>query len=581
MGKERFAVRRQDVHSQPRPPHTLWPSVPPTDLKAALLQALGRVGLRENEGGPSERAVSEAEKYRIVGEHTYDWELWVAESGGLLYVSPSCERITGYPPEEFIEDQTLLDRIVHPDDRAEVLRHRREERQEGVGVCHMDFRIVTRDQEIRWISHYCQPVYGKDGCWLGRRVSNRDITGRKDTERALKETQVRYQRLFQESPVSLWEEDFSEVLAFLDRLRKRGVKDFRAYFARRPDVVVHLGSLVNIVDVNRATLDLYGFANLNDLRDGLNSLFCDDSYVLFKEELIALSEGKTCFEGETLTQSLDGKKKNTIVKWSVVPGYETTFSKVIVSVTDVTDLKKLEREKTNILSMFVHDMNSAIVVIRGFLRRLTKPGTMLEREGAEKYIRIVDNEASRLKMLVDDFTEFSLLQSGQLQMNLAPISLADELKDVVQTYLEKPPRGGVDLFLHGIHSLPVIHGDSRRIRRVFTNLLDNGFKYSKKGGSINVFASEDGEWVRVQIRDEGIGIDPEDLPHVFELFHRGRGAQSYQGKGVGLATVKAIVEGHGGQVLVDSELGAGTRFTVLLPKMGAALKRHPSAGDRD
>jgi PAS domain S-box-containing protein len=118
------------------------------------------------------------EKFRTVADWTYDMEIWRGPDGRFLYVSPSAERITGYRAEEFLADSELTLKITHPDDLARVTEHHQKVSQPGSDVCSLDFRILTRRGEERWINHYCQSVYGADGRWLGRRSGNRDITER-------------------------------------------------------------------------------------------------------------------------------------------------------------------------------------------------------------------------------------------------------------------------------------------------------------------------------------------------------------------------------------------------------------------
>lgn len=126
------------------------------------------------------------ERFRTVADYTYDWEYWRGANGDLLYLSPSCERITGYTAEEFTADAGLLLRIVHPDDRHLMEHHLlRENRQEQESA--LDFRIIRKDGGTLWIAHACQPVHAKDGNYLGRRASNRDITERKHLEQELRE----------------------------------------------------------------------------------------------------------------------------------------------------------------------------------------------------------------------------------------------------------------------------------------------------------------------------------------------------------------------------------------------------------
>lgn len=135
------------------------------------------------------------ERFRIVADFTYDWEYWVDSTGALLYVSPSCERITGYRPDEFQADPGLLEHIIHPDDRDRVAHHLRDE-QCSQQVDELAFRIITRRGEERWIGHVCQPVYGVAGDWIGQHVSNRDITLQKQGKESLRIANQQFETLF-------------------------------------------------------------------------------------------------------------------------------------------------------------------------------------------------------------------------------------------------------------------------------------------------------------------------------------------------------------------------------------------------
>ena len=127
----------------------------------------------------AEQALIESEeRFRTVADFTHDWEYWIAPDGHHIYVSPSCERITGYGPDEFINDPGLFQKIVHPDDHSTVVNHLGEEKSLERAPA-IDFRIITRSGEVRWINHVCQAVYGTDGTCLGRRGSNRDISKQK------------------------------------------------------------------------------------------------------------------------------------------------------------------------------------------------------------------------------------------------------------------------------------------------------------------------------------------------------------------------------------------------------------------
>lgn len=134
------------------------------------------VALRESE-----------EKFRTLVNWTYDWEQWVDPQGNIVYTSPSCERITGYRPEEFITNPALLMKVVHPHDRKFYGEHHQLVHDETAGSSSVEYRVIARDGSERWIEHICRPLFGEDDRYLGRRVSNRDITERKLAEKEIME----------------------------------------------------------------------------------------------------------------------------------------------------------------------------------------------------------------------------------------------------------------------------------------------------------------------------------------------------------------------------------------------------------
>ncbi|MFT3891903.1 MAG: GAF domain-containing protein [Anaerolineales bacterium] len=137
------------------------------------------------------------EKFRTLVDWTYDWELWVDPDGKIIYSSPACKRITGYEPEEFTANPDLLVNVVHEDDRLGYKEHHDRVHDQTADVMSVEFRIVTRDGAELWIEHVCRPLFGVDGRYLGRRVSNRDITERKRIEAEIQERNLREKQLNQ------------------------------------------------------------------------------------------------------------------------------------------------------------------------------------------------------------------------------------------------------------------------------------------------------------------------------------------------------------------------------------------------
>jgi PAS domain S-box-containing protein len=151
-------------------------------------------------------------------------------------------------------------------------------------------------------------------------------------------------RLFKLSPVSAWEEDFSRIKKRLDDLKNEGIKDFRRYFNNHPAEVISLARKVRIIDVNDATIRLYQARSKAELRRGLHLVFNKESYDVFREELIALAEGKAEFTSEAITKTLKGNERHVLLTLSVPTGCLDSLAHVFVSIVDITDLKESEKE---------------------------------------------------------------------------------------------------------------------------------------------------------------------------------------------------------------------------------------------
>jgi PAS domain S-box-containing protein len=238
----------------------------------------------------------------------------------------------------------------------------------------------------------------------------------------------------------------------------------------------------------------------------------------------------------------------------------------VESFQDISALKALERERNNLISTFAHDMKSSLTIIGGFVLRLLHKADTIDHQKEQRYLEIIRDESGKLEMLISDFLEFARLQTGGLKLNLSATSLDKELMELYEAFQPKVSSTGLTLELVNENALPPINGDARQLRRVFTNLLDNAIKFSQKGGNIIVSTMTDQNEIRISVEDHGVGISPDELPRIFDAFHRGRVGTKIEGFGLGLASVKAIVEAHGGKVLVESEPGKGSVFSVVLPR---------------
>ena len=243
---------------------------------------------------------------------------------------------------------------------------------------------------------------------------------------------------------------------------------------------------------------------------------------------------------------------------------------------DISYMKALERERNNVMSMIAHDMKSPIIGIHGFAHRLLqKAGDRDEKE--KRYLKIIEREAGKLESMIDDFLEFSRLQTGRLKLDFSATSVDKELHELYEIYEPLAAEHGLTMHLDSDEPLPVIKADPKRLRRVFTNLLTNAIKFSKEKGAITISTHETSDEVLIVVSDEGIGIAAEDQLFIFDPFYRGQtDDKKREGFGLGLAGAKAIVEGHGGSIQVESQPGKGSSFTVRLPKKGPSSENEPN-----
>ena len=168
---------------------------------------------------------------------------------------------------------------------------------------------------------------------------------------ALKESEVRYRGLFEDSPISIWEEDFSVVKLRIEQLRRAGVTDFRAYFTDHPETVLECVKSIMIIDVNNTTLKLMHAAGREQLTGSLEKVTRKQSAAGFLDEFVSIAEGKTDFEWEGINYTLDGEPMTVNMHWSAYPGYKETLERVIVSLIDITERKQAEEELGRSLSL--------------------------------------------------------------------------------------------------------------------------------------------------------------------------------------------------------------------------------------
>lgn len=232
---------------------------------------------------------------------------------------------------------------------------------------------------------------------------------------------------------------------------------------------------------------------------------------------------------------------------------------------DLTRLKQLERTREEFVANVSHELRTPLSLIKGYVETLLD-GARNNPEVAERFLKIIERNANRLDLLIQDLLTISALESGRMKLNLQPMDLRAVMEKVLGDLRGKAEDKRVKL-TNELPLLPV-RADANRLEQVFANLVDNAIKYGRANGTVTVNGRklDDGRF-QICVQDDGPGIPAESLDRVFERFYRVDKARSRDqgGTGLGLSIVKHIVQAHGGEVRVESEGGKGATFFFSLP----------------
>lgn len=256
------------------------------------------------------------------------------------------------------------------------------------------------------------------------------------------------------------------------------------------------------------------------------------------------------------------------VQSALVKGEDQQPMGVVAIFNDITDIRGIERMKTAFVSTVSHELRTPLTSIKGFISTLLMDEEGFDNETRHEFYTIIDTECDRLTRLISDLLNVSRIEAGRaLDLNPKEVTLPALIDKVVNAQKSYTNKHSFSIDLDG--ELPVIVADEDKVDQILTNLTNNAIKYSPNGGTITIHGhTEDGQVV-ISVADEGMGISKDQLPKVFERFHRidNRDTRKVGGTGIGLYLVKHLVEAHGGTIWVDSEVGKGTTFTFALPKI--------------
>ncbi len=269
----------------------------------------------------------------------------------------------------------------------------------------------------------------------------------------------------------------------------------------------------------------------------------------------------------------DLKPRRVLVRAAKLEGAEGGVFAVFV---DVTDIRRLESVRRDFVANVSHELRTPVTAIRSAAETLQLAAAS-DPKAAATFMAIIERNAERLQGLVEDLLDLSRIESQKYSLSPESLDVEEVFVQVVSLFRERAARRKVTLDYEVGPGLPEIQADPKALEHILTNLIDNAVKYAGEGARVHLRASEEHRGVRIQVEDNGPGISKTHLPRLFERFYRvdtGR-SRDLGGTGLGLSIVKHLSESMGGSIGVESEVGKGTTFAVLLPRADSSDKAIP------
>lgn len=300
-------------------------------LRYARERKISEFALRESENRFRDMFNSSSDLMSIMEEKT----------GKTIWYNPAWIKTLGY------DSNTVGNSIekIHPEDRSRFVEEWNNLLNERVSIDNLQYRFRNDKGEYLYLATTINPVEVAGNRLLY--IVARNITEVKKKEEILRENEERYRILFNESPIGLMEQDFSNVKENIDILNQNGVTDLHQYFDSHPLEIEKLLQKVNVIDVNKASIKMYDALSKNDLINNFTKLFHEEKYEIFKRLILSFYKGKTVFEAECKEYKMNKDSFYVLYKCSIVPGYEKSWSKVFCSITDISDSKRWEKEIKN------------------------------------------------------------------------------------------------------------------------------------------------------------------------------------------------------------------------------------------
>jgi PAS domain S-box-containing protein len=419
-------------------------------------------------------------------------------------------------------------------------------------------------------------------------IYSTDITERVEQERIVSESEAFHRTLFEESPTGISIQDFSAVEASIRALNESGVTDLRAYLIAHPDEVVRLASLVKLVRVNQATVDIYSAPSDQDMIGPLYKLFKDNDHHHFIDQLVAFINGEDRYEGEARNRDYDGNTLHLIIRKVVINREKNGLSKVLAALIDVTPIRAAEKERQTLMSQLqqsqkmeaigtlaggvAHDFNNILSIILGNAE--LSLAEVKQDDPVSHNIQEIRDASLRAKDIVQQLLGFS----RRTQQDLRSIHLIPLVKEALK-FLRATIPADIDIQSTLSATDDVIRADATQIHQVMINLLANAsHAMEETGGDLSILVDNvrlthalgesilpvpAGNYVHVVVTDTGVGMSEVVKARIFDPYFTTK--EQGKGTGMGLAVVHGILNNYGGGIVLKSEKDVGTSFELYFP----------------
>jgi PAS domain S-box-containing protein len=499
----------------------------------------------------AEEALRQSEaKFRQLTENIRDI-IWMRDviTKRLIYVSPSYEYITGYSAAEIQADiNAYVSQVVHPCDRDRIgqfftkLLDGKLLEPETI-----EYRIVRADSEVRWILDRCFPVFNDSGQIYRYVGIAEDVTDRRKTEASLKQTQATNSALISALP------------DLLIRMRGDGI-----YLEIHPSDMVRIfkPGFTHVGESIYKALPL----EIARPRMALVQAALQTGEIKFHE--YALDIGGEIHHEEARIIACGVNEVLVIIR--NINDRKEAEAKIMAALEQERELGEL---KSRFVSITSHEFRNPLAIISAAAQALERYGDRLPYEKKLVRLKRIQAACNYMATLLNDILIFGKAEAGMLEFHPASLNLSSWCAVLLEDFrLSQEINGGYDNQVKLDNqiqptSAAEVFMDERLLRHILINLLSNAVKYSPGGQPIDFVVSNvrDQNKIIFQIHDRGLGIPASDLARLFEPFHRAQNVKDLPGTGLGMSIVKKSVDMHGGEIQVETELGQGSTFTVILP----------------